>query len=90
MIPGYLSPRRFYATEPRRPIQQLHGVSIPIMGWLPFARKDPNAFFLPPIFVKALAGTGVALLLLTFLPTGKALLSKKIQDRLRQGKPDPL
>ena len=29
----YITTSLFYATEPRRPIQQLHGVSIPLMTW---------------------------------------------------------
>ncbi len=72
-----------YATEPRRPIQQLHGVSIPIMSWLNWARNMPNAFFNSDDIRKAAGrfwGGEIAADFSTY--EGKALAAKKIQDRV--------
>jgi aldehyde:ferredoxin oxidoreductase len=72
-----------YATEPRRPIQQLHGVSIPVMTWLSWARKMPNAFFDSADIREAARrywGGEIAADFSTY--EGKALAAKKIQDRV--------
>jgi aldehyde:ferredoxin oxidoreductase len=79
----FITTALLYATEPRRPIQQLHGVSIPIMGWLPFARKDPNAFVTTSDIregARRYWGSAVAADFSTY--QGKALAAKKIQDRV--------
>jgi aldehyde:ferredoxin oxidoreductase len=79
----FITTALLYATEPRRPIQQLHGVSIPIMGWLPFARKDPNAFFSTADIregARRYWGSAIAADFSTY--QGKALAAKKIQDRV--------
>jgi aldehyde:ferredoxin oxidoreductase len=72
-----------YATEPRRPIQQLHGVSIPIMGWLMWARKVPGAFF-DSRDIRELGrrfwGGEIAADFSTY--EGKTLAAKKVQDRV--------
>ena len=41
----FMTTALFYATEPRRPIHQLHGISGAVMAWLPYARGDKNAPF---------------------------------------------
>jgi aldehyde:ferredoxin oxidoreductase len=78
----FITTSLMYATEPRRPIQQLHGISFALMAWLPFARGDKNATFTTDDF-KALAGrfwgSEVACDFSTY--AGKALAAKKVQDR---------
>jgi aldehyde:ferredoxin oxidoreductase len=79
----FITTALFYATEPRRPIQQLHGVSIPVMTWLNWARKMPNAFFNSQDIRKAARrywGGEIAADFSTY--QGKALAAKKIQDRV--------
>jgi aldehyde:ferredoxin oxidoreductase len=71
-----------YATEPRRPIQQLHEPSIIMMMWLKWLRGDKGAFFTSEDFRSAADrfwGSEVAADYTTF--EGKALAAKKIQDR---------
>ncbi|OGO43393.1 MAG: hypothetical protein A2Z05_00665 [Chloroflexi bacterium RBG_16_60_22] len=71
-----------YATEPRRPISQLHEISIMLLAWLNWARKNEGAFFSSDDFREAAArfwGGAVAADFSTF--EGKATAAKKIQDR---------
>ena len=71
-----------YATEPRRPIQQLHEPSMIMMMWLKWLRGDEGAFFTSEDFRSAADrfwGSAAAADYTTF--EGKALAAKKIQDR---------
>jgi len=71
-----------YATEPRRPIQQLHEPSIALMMWLKWIRGEDGGFFTSDDFRKAAElfwGGGIAADYTTF--EGKALCAKMIQDR---------
>ncbi len=71
-----------YATEPRRPIQQLHEPSIIMMLWIKWLRGDKDAFFTSADFREAADrfwGGEVAADYSTL--EGKALAAKKIQDR---------
>lgn len=73
----------FYATEPRRPIQLLHGVSMMVMQWLPFVRGDKNAPFTTDSLravAKRMWGSEVAADFSTY--EGKALAARNIQDRI--------
>jgi aldehyde:ferredoxin oxidoreductase len=79
----FITTALFYATEPRRPIQQLHGVSIVMMSWLAWARKAPNSFFNSQDIREAARrywGGEIAADFSTY--EGKALAAKKIQDRV--------
>ena len=71
-----------YATEPRRPIQQLHEPSIVLMMWLKWIDGKEGGFFSSDDFQKAAElfwGGTVAADYTTF--KGKSLAAKKIQDR---------
>jgi aldehyde:ferredoxin oxidoreductase len=71
-----------YATEPRRPIQQLHEQSNILRMWLGWLGKQPNAFFTTADFREAAKrywGSELAADFSTY--DGKALAAKKIQDR---------
>lgn len=79
----FITTALFYATEPRRPIQQLHGVSIVIMNWLKWARHTPDARFDSDDIREAARrywGGEIAADFSTY--EGKALAAKKIQDRV--------
>ena len=71
-----------YATEPRRPIQQLHSVAGPFMSWLDWVRGEEGAFFstdyLHDVAVKFWGGK-IAADFSTY--QGKALAAKTIQDQ---------
>jgi len=41
----FITTALMYATEPRRPIHQLHGISFTMLAWMPFARGEENAMF---------------------------------------------
>jgi aldehyde:ferredoxin oxidoreductase len=78
----FLTTAIFYATEPRRPINQLHGASIVTMTWLAGPRGLPGAYFTTDDFREAAArywGSTLAADFSTY--EGKALAAKKIQDR---------
>jgi aldehyde:ferredoxin oxidoreductase len=78
----FLTTAIFYATEPRRPINQLHGVSIALMTWLFGQNGMPGAFFTTDDFREGAArywGGTAAADFSTY--EGKALAAKKIQDR---------
>jgi aldehyde:ferredoxin oxidoreductase len=70
------------ATEPRRPIQQLHEASTPFLFWLAWHNGKEGAFHSPD-FVRWIAerfwGSAAAADFSTY--EGKALAAKKIQDR---------
>lgn len=71
-----------YATEPRRPIQQLHEPSIVLMMWLKWLNGEKDAFFTGEDFQKAAErfwGGSIAADYTTL--EGKAMAAKKIQDR---------
>ncbi|MCJ7604519.1 MAG: hypothetical protein MUO19_00605, partial [Dehalococcoidales bacterium] len=72
-----------YATEPRRPIQQLHEIAMPLMGWLAWAQGDTKS----PLNSKALReaaarmwGSELAADFSTY--EGKSLAAKMLQDRV--------
>jgi aldehyde:ferredoxin oxidoreductase len=72
-----------YATEPRRPIQQLHEVSVPSLSWLSWAEGDKNALFSSRAFQEhavRMWGSAIAADFSTY--EGKALAAKKLQDRV--------
>jgi aldehyde:ferredoxin oxidoreductase len=70
-----------YATEPRRPIQQLHEVSLMMMMWLGYASGGPMPAFTSETFRNAaLKYWGDALAADFSTYDGKALAAKKIQD----------
>jgi aldehyde:ferredoxin oxidoreductase len=78
----FLATAIFYATEPRRPINQLHGMSIALMTWLFGVKEMPGAFYTTEDFREAAEkywGSKVAADFSTY--EGKALAAKKIQDR---------
>jgi aldehyde:ferredoxin oxidoreductase len=74
----------FYATEPRRPIQQLHEVSSLSMAWNGMGpNAKPGSMFSSGSFRKyaaALWGSEIAADFSTY--EGKAMAAKKIQDRV--------
>jgi aldehyde:ferredoxin oxidoreductase len=79
----FITTALFYATEPRRPIQQLHGVSIPMMSWLMWARKTPGAVFDSRDIREAARRFWGGEIAADFSTCeGKALAAKKIQDRV--------
>ena len=76
-----------YATEPRRPIQQLHEVSMLAMMWLgmgpPGASSKPGAMFSTENFrrvAEKIWGSAAAADFSTY--EGKGLAAKKLQDRV--------
>jgi aldehyde:ferredoxin oxidoreductase len=78
----FLTTAIFYATEPRRPINQLHGISVVTMIWLMALREMPGAFFTTADFQEAARrywGSSAAVDFSTY--EGKALAAKKVQDR---------
>ncbi len=78
----FITTALMYATEPRRPIHQLHGVSFAVIQWMPFARGDENAKFTTDNFIslaKRFWGGEIAADFSTY--EGKALAAKKVQDR---------
>jgi aldehyde:ferredoxin oxidoreductase len=78
----FLTTAIFYATEPRRPINQLHGVSMVLMRWLLGVTGVHDALFTTEDLREAAArywGSIVAADFSTY--EGKALAAKKIQDR---------
>lgn len=73
-----------YATEPRRPIQQLHEVSMPLMIWVGMGGDfKPGAMFSTENFRKfaeKVWGSAVAADFSTY--EGKALAARKLQDHV--------
>ena len=72
----------FYATEPRRPIQQLHEIAETLIQWLQWREKQKGSFLSGEVFARIaeLFWGGSKAADLTTLE-GKALAAKKIQDR---------
>jgi len=71
-----------YATEPRRPIQQLHGICSLVMAWLEMGGGKPGEFFTIEDFRKTAEkfwGGAIAADFSTL--EGKPLAAKIIQDR---------
>ncbi len=71
-----------YATEPRRPIQQLHEASITLIRWFGWRNGEEGAFLSSEALRKVAEtfwGSAAAADYSTY--EGKALASKKIQDR---------
>jgi len=71
-----------YATEPRRPINQLHEINMYMLLWLITARGEKDAFFTSEDFRNGAAkfwGSAIVADFSTY--EGKALAAKKIQDR---------
>jgi len=72
-----------YALEPRRPIQQLHEVSMPLLTWLRWAEGDKNVPFSSESYrqlAERLWGSAIAADFSTY--EGKALAARKLQDRV--------
>ena len=71
-----------YATEPRRPIQQLHEVGHTLAKWLEWIRGEKGAYLSSEVFQiisEKFWGNAAAADLSTY--EGKALAAKTIQDR---------
>ena len=78
----FLTTALLYATEPRRPINQLHEVSMVLFAWLGRQGGGPAAAFSSEDFrkvAKRFWGSEIAADFSTY--AGKALAAKKIQDR---------
>lgn len=78
----YITTQLLFATEPRRPIQQLHEVSWTHRRWLEWRRGEKDSFLSPEVFhgiAEKFWGGKVAADYSTY--EGKALAAKKIQDR---------
>ena len=72
-----------YATEPRRPIQQLHEVAMPLLTWLRWAGGDKSVPFSSEAFQKLAAGIWGSAIAADFSTyEGKALAARKLQDRV--------
>ncbi|MGD9142973.1 MAG: aldehyde ferredoxin oxidoreductase N-terminal domain-containing protein [Dehalococcoidia bacterium] len=77
-----LSTSLIYATEPRRPIQQLHGICSLVMAWLGMGDDKPGRLFKIGSVRKTAEkywGSAIAADFSTL--EGKALAAKKVQDR---------
>ncbi|MFO8010724.1 MAG: aldehyde ferredoxin oxidoreductase N-terminal domain-containing protein [Dehalococcoidia bacterium] len=71
-----------WATEPRRPIQQLHEVSLAIMEWVYWRKEGKDAFMSGDVFrrmAERFWGSGEAADFTSL--EGVAMASKRIQDR---------
>ncbi len=71
----------FYATEPRRPIQQLHEIAFPTMMWNGMPGEEPGKNFPAEkfrLFAERAWGDPIAADFSTY--EGKALAAKKVQD----------
>jgi len=78
----FLTTALLYATEPRRPINQLHEVSMVLFAWLGRQGGGPAAAFSSEDFrkvAKRFWGDEIAADFSTY--KGKALAAKKVQDR---------
>jgi aldehyde:ferredoxin oxidoreductase len=78
----FITTALLYATEPRRPINQLHGVSIVMMSWTAWLRQMPGARFSTEDLREAARrwwGSTIAGDFSTY--EGKALAAKIVQDR---------
>lgn len=78
----FITTSLLYATEPRRPIHQLHEVSFPMFSWLGRRTTDGRNVFTAQDFrrmAKKFWGSEIAADFSTY--EGKALAAKKVQDR---------
>ena len=77
----YITTGLLYALEPRQPIQQLHEICQPVMGWVSWLNQRPNAY-LSTATLRMIAdkfwGGEIAADFSTY--DGKALAAKKVQD----------
>ncbi len=72
-----------YATEPRRPIQQLHEVASPLMMWLGMGGGEPGELYTSEQFRNAAANLWGSVIAADFSTyEGKALAARKLQDRV--------
>jgi len=72
-----------YATEPRRPIQQLHEVVSPLMMWLGMGGGKPGELYTSEQFRNAAANLWGSVIAADFSTyEGKALAARKLQDRV--------
>jgi aldehyde:ferredoxin oxidoreductase len=72
-----------YAMEPRRPIQQLHEVAMPLLTWLNWAEGDKNIPYNSEEYRRLAAGIWGSEIAADFSTyEGKALAAKKLQDRV--------
>ncbi len=79
----FITPSLIYATEPRRPIQQLHEVSMMLMMWVGMGEAKPGEMFTIDNFRKVAGiiwGNEIAADFSTY--EGKALAAKRLQDRV--------
>jgi aldehyde:ferredoxin oxidoreductase len=70
------------ATEPRRPISQLHDMIFPFLRWLQWRNEEKGTYFSTEVFrniAEKFWGGAIAADFSTY--EGKALAAKKIQDR---------
>ncbi len=78
----YITTGLLYALEPRQPIQQLHDICVPVMGWVGWINKTEKAYVTTDV-LKAVArkfwGDEITADFSTY--EGKALAAKKVQDR---------
>jgi aldehyde:ferredoxin oxidoreductase len=71
-----------YATEPRRPINQLHEITNYLFLWLKTAKEEEGAFFTTEDFRNGAANLWGSAIVADFSTyEGKALAAKRIQDR---------
>jgi len=72
-----------YALEPRRPIQQLHEVAMPLLAWLRWAEGDKDFPYSSDVYRQLAAGLWGGETAADFSThEGKALAAKKLQDRV--------
>ena len=72
-----------YALEPRRPIQQLHEVAMPLLTWMRWAEGDENVPYSSQAYrrlAEGIWGSAIAADFSTY--EGKALAARKLQDRV--------
>jgi len=78
----YITSGLLYATEVRRPIQQIHEISTRMLLWLEWVKESTNAFMSSRVLrnlAKEFWGSKIAVDFTTY--DGTALAAKKIQDR---------
>jgi aldehyde:ferredoxin oxidoreductase len=78
----YITTGLLYATEPRKPLQQIHEVGQTAQRWVEWVKKEEGAYFPTEAFrtvARKFWGSETAVDFSTY--EGKALAAKKIQDR---------
>jgi aldehyde:ferredoxin oxidoreductase len=72
-----------YALEPRRPIQQLHEIAMPLLAWLHWAEGDKDFPYSSDTYRQLAAGLWGSETAADFSTNeGKALAARKLQDRV--------